>query len=398
MKFIGRVRFHTFKKLTQSLYFGSFILLACVILSLTIANSPLHDWFHSILTYPLGFENQNVQLKLSVEQWINDGLMAIFFLLVGAEIKRELIDGELSDKKKASLPILAAFGGAITPAIIYTIINIGGDTAHGWGIPMATDIAFALAAISLLGKSVPPSLKVFLAALAIIDDLMAIFVIAIFYTSDMNFSYLFYAGILTALLVIFNRLRISKLAFYLVPGVLIWYFILHSGVHATIAGVIVAFTIPLNISKKESPIRYLETKIDKFVNFLIIPVFALANTNIAYVEGMFSGLFTKLGLGIMLGLLVGKVVGITLTCFLAVKSKIGILPDGASWKHMIGLGLLAGIGFTMSIFVSLLSFGKNAEYIDEAKFSILVTSVMAGVIGYWVLKLVSKGKQYSSPE
>lgn len=384
-----KINLQSFKNFTQSAYFGSFVLFSCVVISLIIANTPLAEGFHHLLETQIGFENEAIQLRFSVEAWINDGLMAIFFLLVGLEIKRELVEGELSSIRKAALPIMSAFGGAMVPAIIFFAFNYGKETVHGWGIPMATDIAFALAAISLLGKAVPPSLKIFLAALAIVDDLIAILVIAFFYTNELHLIYLFYASAILAVLVIFNRLNVTNYWAYIIPGVFVWYFVHHSGIHATIAGVAVAFTLPTNTTAKASPLEKLEHLLETPVNFFIIPLFALINTNITYVDGMFEGLFTSLGLGISLGLLVGKTLGISLTCLVATKFNIGSLPEHATWSHIIGVGLLAGIGFTMSIFVSLLSFDDIA-FVNEAKFSILITSCLAGILGYQVLKRISK--------
>ncbi len=384
-----KINLKAFKDFSKSTYFGSSILFLCVIISLIIANSSLADNFQALLDYSIGFENTFIQLKFSTESWINDGLMAIFFLLVGLEIKRELVEGELSSPKKAALPIMAAFGGALVPAAIYFFINMNQETVHGWGIPMATDIAFALAVISLLGKSVPASLKIFLAALAIVDDLIAILVIAIFYSEDISFIYLLYATIIITVLVVFNRLKIKNLFFYIIPGIFVWYFVHHSGIHATIAGVAVAFTLPTNDTDIESPLEKLERLIGNPVSFIVIPLFALANTNITYVSGMLDGLFSPLGLGILLGLLFGKTIGISIVCFIATKLKIATLPEHSTWSHMIGVGLLAGIGFTMSIFISLLSF-EDAYHINEAKFSVLITSTLAGIIGFWHLKRVSK--------
>lgn len=384
-----KINLQAFKDFSRSTYFGSAVLFSCVIISLVIANTPLADDFQALLDYAIGFENETVQLKFSTESWINDGLMAIFFLLVGLEIKRELVEGELSSFKQAALPIFAAIGGAVVPAAIYFIINMNEDTVHGWGIPMATDIAFALAVISLLGKSVPASLKIFLAALAIVDDLIAILVIAVFYSEDLHLNYLLYASAIISGLVILNRFRVKNIFLYIIPGVFVWYFVHHSGIHATIAGVAVALTLPTNDTDIESPLERLEHLLGNPVNFVIIPLFALANTNITYVSGMLEGLFSPLGLGILLGLLFGKTIGISLVCFIATKLKIATLPEHSTWSHMIGVGLLAGIGFTMSIFISLLSF-EDAYHINEAKFSILITSTLAGIIGFWHLKRVSK--------
>ncbi len=368
---------------------GGIILFICVVVSLVLANSPLGASFERLLNTSLGFETEAVHLKYSVALWINDGLMAIFFLLVGLEIKRELVSGELSTPRQALLPILCAFGGAVVPAGIYLLVNQGTETVSGWGIPMATDIAFALAVVAMLGKRVPVSLKIFLAALAIVDDLIAILVIAIFYSAELHTVYLLYALAILVLLVIFNRMGVKSLAFYLIPGLFIWYFIHHSGIHATIAGVVTAMTIPLAIKGKgEPPLLKLEHALTTPVNYLIVPLFALANTNIRFEDGMLEGLASPLGIGIILGLLLGKPVGIFLMTKLAIVLRIGSMPQGASWTQIVGIGLLAGIGFTMSIFIALLSFSDNL-LIAEAKFSILVASLLSGVIGYILLNRVA---------
>ncbi|MHA6727489.1 Na+/H+ antiporter NhaA [Chryseobacterium sp. A301] len=377
-------------KITQ--YFKNFLhhnqssgilLLFCVFLSLMIANSSLGPSFEDLLNYELG--------PYSISMWINDGLMAIFFLLVGLEIKREIVEGELSSFKNASLPIVAALGGMSVPALIYILFNAGTDTQNGWAIPMATDIAFSLAIISLLGKSVPTSIKIFLAALAIVDDLGAIVVIALFYTEQLHLNYLLICLGITVLLVLLNYFKVKKHVFYLIPGIFLWYCMHHSGIHATIAGVILAFTIPTNVSETEiSPLEKLEGKLHLPVSFIIMPLFALANVNIALEAGMVDGLFTNFGYGIILGLFVGKVVGINLFSFLAIKFKLSSLPDKSNWSQMIGTGLLAGIGFTMSIFIALLSFKGHPELQAEAKFAILVASLIAGLTGYMILKSVGK--------
>lgn len=373
--------------------FGGILLFTCVIISLIIANSSLGKSFENFLNYEIGYESSSLDLKYSILLWVNDGLMAIFFLLVGLEIKKELVSGELSSPKKAALPILAAIGGVAFPALIYTVFNRGLETAGGWGIPMATDIAFALAIISMLGKNVPISLKVFLAALAIVDDLMAILVIAIFYSTGLSFTYLLYAAAIFIVLIIMNRMGVRNLAFYLIPGLFIWYFIHHSGIHATIAGVLVAMTIPSNaLNGKESPLEMLEHKISFPVNYMIMPLFALVNTNIEFVDGMVEGLFTPLGLGIICGLMIGKPIGITLVSWIAVKLNIGSMPDKASWMQVIGVGLLAGIGFTMSIFISILSFMGEDLIMAEAKFSILIASLLSGILGSILLVSVNKKK------
>ena len=381
-----------FKEFLQSEFAGGIILLGCVIISLILANSSLGPGLETLLETRLGFIYGAVDLDYSVLTWINDGLMVIFFLMVGLEIKRELVEGELSSPKQAAMPIMAALGGVIIPASIYFIFNKGTETAGGWGIPMATDIAFALAIVTMLGKKVPLSLKIFLAALAIVDDLMAIMVIAVFYTSELHQNYLIYAGLLFAMLVVFNRLGVKKIYMYLIPGVFIWYFVHHSGIHATIAGVLVAMTLPTTPDATESPLEKLEHMLVKPVSFLIMPIFALANTNIKFEEEMIAGLTTPLGLGIILGLFLGKPIGITLISWISVKLKISSLPDKSGWMQIVGVGFLAGIGFTMSIFISVLSFTGQHLLLSEAKFSVLVASILSGITGSLILSAIAKKK------
>ncbi|MCI0922225.1 Na+/H+ antiporter NhaA [Sphingobacterium rhinopitheci] len=379
------INLNVFKDFFKSSNAGGILLFICVILSLLIANSPLAISLQEFLDLKVGYESASIHLNYSILLWINDGLMAIFFLLVGLEIKREIVEGELSSPKKASLPILCAVGGAIVPAIIYLGLNAGQTTSSGWGIPMATDIAFALAVINLLGNRIPSSLKIFLAALAIVDDLIAILVIAFFYSSGIEVSYLMYAGIGLVVLILMNRFNVLNPYLYLIPGVFIWYFIHHSGIHATIAGVLVAMTLPTNDTNLESPLERLEHALVKPVNFIIIPLFAFANTNITLESTMVSGLISDLGLGIALGLLLGKPVGILLVSYICTKLRVSSLPEGSSWGHILGVGLLAGIGFTMSIFIAILSFNDPTN-IAEAKLSILITSLIAGIVGYLVLR------------
>lgn len=311
--------------------------------------------------------------------------MAVFFLLVGLEIKKEIVAGELSTTKKALLPVLCAIGGAVTPAVIYALFNNGRETADGWGIPMATDIAFALAIMSMLSKRVPASLKIFLAALAIADDLMAIVVIALFYAGEIHTQYVLYAVVVILLMLVLNRLKVHNLFCYLIPGVFLWYFIHHSGIHATVAGVLTALFIPVAIEGKSSPLQRLEHFLSQPVNLLIVPIFAFCNTNITFESGMPAALFTPLGLGIILGLLTGKPLGILLVSWLGTKTRICHLPEKATWRHMLGTGLLAGIGFTMSIFMALLSFADE-HLIAQAKFSVLCGSVISAAIGFLILK------------
>lgn len=378
-----------FKKFIHNSQSSGILLILCVAVSLLIANSSLGPAFQNLLDTKIGTEM--FQLNYPISIWINDGLMAIFFLLVGLEIKREIVEGELSSLKNASLPIVAAVGGMVVPALIYFLFNTGTEYANGWAIPMATDIAFSLAIISLLGKSVPVSLKIFLTALAIVDDLGAIMVIAIFYTDQIHWNYMGLSALMVALLVVLNFFNVKKHIFYLIPGVLLWYFMHHSGIHATIAGVLLAFTIPTNVSTTEiSPLEKLEQQLHLPVSFLIMPIFALANTNITFKAGMVDGLFSSLGYGIILGLFLGKLVGINLFSYIFVKLKISNLPLNSTWPQMIGTALLAGIGFTMSIFIALLSFKGHPEIQDEAKFAILIASLLAGLSGYLILKYSSK--------
>lgn len=368
------------------------LLILCVIIALIIANSGFGGYFEDFLGQQFGAELSGLNFRYPLRSWINDGLMAIFFLLVGLEIKREMIGGELSSIRKASLPILAACGGVLVPALIYFTINARTETAAGWGIPMATDIAFAIAIVSMLGSKVPPSLKIFLSALAIVDDLMAILVIALFYSTDIHLSYLLYAGAILVLLLVFNRMKVRTLVMYLIPGVFVWYFIHHSGVHATIAGVLIALVIPAGSGLAESPLEYLAHKLVNPVNFIIMPLFALANTNIRFEAGMFSGLTSALGLGIVVGLVVGKPVGITLLSWIVVKSGIAKLPTKATWMNIIGVGMLGGIGFTMSIFIALLSFSDYPMILSQAKFAILTASIFSGTLGYFWLSWFAKRK------
>ncbi|PTT40645.1 Na+/H+ antiporter NhaA [Chryseobacterium sp. HMWF028] len=381
-----------------SLYFKNFfdnsqssgiILIFCVLISLLIANSSAAENFQHFLDQEVGTHLFGLEYPVSI--WINDGLMAIFFLLVGLEIKRELVEGELSSFKNASLPIFAAVGGMLVPAVTYSIFNTGTEYSNGWGIPMATDIAFSLAIISMLGKKIPNSIKIFLAALAIVDDLGAILVIAVFYTEQIHWSYLLLSFGVTALLFILNFLKVTKTIFYIIPGLFLWYFLHHSGIHATIAGVLLAFSIPTNASNVEiSPLEKLEHQLHIPVSFLIMPIFALTNTNITFSSEMVAGITSTLGLGIICGLVLGKLIGINLFSLIAIKLKLSSLPQNSNWLQMIGVGLLAGIGFTMSIFIALLSFKGEIEIQDEAKFAILIASFIAAIAGFTILSISSK--------
>ncbi|GEJ43433.1 MULTISPECIES: Na+/H+ antiporter NhaA [unclassified Chryseobacterium] len=378
-----------FKKFFSNSQSSGIILIFCVLISLLIANSTLAEGFQHFLDKEVGTHLFGLEYPVSI--WINDGLMAIFFLLVGLEIKRELVEGELSSFKNASLPIFAAVGGMLVPAVIYSIFNTGTEYSNGWGIPMATDIAFSLAIISMLGKKIPNSIKIFLAALAIVDDLGAILVIAVFYTEQIHWSYLLLSFGVTALLFILNFLKVTKTVFYIIPGLFLWYFLHHSGIHATIAGVLLAFSIPTNASNVEiSPLEKLEHRLHIPVSFLIMPIFALTNTNITFSNEMVAGATSTLGLGIICGLVLGKLLGINLFSLIAIKLKLSSLPQNSTWLQMMGVGLLAGIGFTMSIFIALLSFKDEIQIQDEAKFAILIASFIAAVAGFIILSLSSK--------
>lgn len=382
---------NSFQKLIDSGQAGGALLILCVIISLIIANTFANEPFKNLLNIELGFETPTIHLKYSLLNWINDGLMAVFFFAIGIEIKQECIYGHLANYKVASVPILAAIGGAIFPAIIYAVLNRNSDTAAGWGIPMATDIAFALAVLGLVGKLVPTALRVLLSTLAVVDDLLAILVIAVFYSSNIHWVNLGIAIGIFAVLLLFNKFGVQKVIFYIIPGVLMWYFIHHSGIHATIAGVLTALTIPAG-PKKGSILQKLEHSLAIPVGFIIMPMFALANTNIHFEAAMISGVVGTLGLGIIIGLVLGKPFGIMLFSLLSVKFNIGKLPKGILWRHIVGIGLLAGIGFTMSIFIALLSFGDSL-YGAEAKFAILIASLLSGIGGFVYLKRVISNKK-----
>lgn len=358
---------------------GGVILLLATALSLYFSNIAGGEHF-------VAFWNQHLGSH-TLAEWINDGLMAIFFLLIGLELEREIFIGELSDLKTASLPIFGALGGMIVPAGIFLLLNFGTPTQAGAGIPMATDIAFAVGILSLLGKRVPASLKVFLTALAVIDDLGAILVIAIFYTDNLSLLNLGIAlGIWAVLFVMGKYFKVRNLIPYLIGGVAMWYFMLHSGVHATIAGVLLAFAIPFGDGGEKSTSYLLQHFLHKPVAFFILPLFALANTCIPVESGWQQNLLHVSSIGIILGLVVGKPVGIWLFSYLSSKSGICKLPHGVKWKHIFATGFLGGIGFTMSIFITLLAY-DDIHIIDDSKMAILVASLIAGLIGFLSLKM-----------
>lgn len=376
---------NTFKAFFDSAKSSGILLIICTIVSLVLANSILGANYLSLWQRYIG--------GLSVEHWINDALMAIFFLLIGLELERELYNGELSNFKKALLPIFAAIGGLTVPALIHFSLNAGTEAQAGIGIPMATDIAFALGVLALLGSGVPASLKVFLTALAVMDDLGAIIIIAVFYTAQLSLAYFIGALVIFGLLVVLNRFfRVMSLTPYLIGGAVLWFFMLKSGVHATIAGVLLAFAIPFSAKEDDtkSPSYKLEHFLHRPVAFVILPIFALANTGIVIGADWANSLASANNLGIIGGLVVGKPVGIVLLSFAAVTLGICRLPLDLNWKHIVGAGLLGGIGFTMSIFITNLAFVGNAETINAAKMAILLASLSAGTIGFLWLNLLGK--------
>ena len=367
-----------FKEFFESEKTAGFILIFCTALSLLLSNSSfseqyLHFWHTDIAKKPLEF-------------WINDGSMTIFFLLVGLEIEREIYVGELSTFKNALLPLIAAIGGMMVPALIHTFFNYNTATQAGVGIPTATDIAFSLGILSLLGNKVPVSLKILLTAIAIIDDLGAIVVIALFYSKGFYFSYFLGAMGIFAIMLVMNRLKIYRIWMYLILGVGMWYCMLNSGIHATITGVLLAFAIPFGNGDEKSPSFNLQHYLHYPVAFIILPIFALANTGIVFSADWTQNLWRNNSLGIYLGLVLGKPLGIVVFSLAAIYWGICTLPEDISKKHLIGVGFLAGIGFTMSIFITLLAFTDNNAVIVNSKIAVLLASITAGMVGYIILK------------
>jgi NhaA family Na+:H+ antiporter len=360
---------------------GGFALIVCTIFSLILSNSGLANEYINLWCFQIG--------QHPVEYWINDGLMTFFFLLIGLELVREIYFGELNNLKNAILPIFAAFGGMIIPAGFYLILNIGSITQSGAGIPMATDIAFAVGILSLLGNHVPISLKVFLTALAVIDDLGAIIVIALFYSKSVIIVNLFIALGIYTLLFILNRLKVKNLTPYIIGGIAMWFFMLNSGIHPTITGVLLAFVIPFGNDNEKSPSFVLQRFLHKPVSFIILPLFALANTAIMLHSGWHTALVHNYTMGIGIGLLFGKPIGIFLFSFLTVKLKLGKLPLDLNWNNILGVSFLGGIGFTMSIFITLLAY-SDFQQIENAKIMILLSSFIAGTIGFIFLKSTLK--------
>ncbi len=365
------------------------VLLFAAIIALFISNSNLADLYFSTLNKYLFIGINNFGLKLSVIHWINDALMAIFFFFVTLEIKREFLQGELSNIKQALLPIIAAVGGMLVPALFYVFINFGdSETLKGWAIPSATDIAFSLGVLSLLGKRVPLSLKVFLTALAIIDDLGAIVIIALFYSGDLSIKYLLLMLVAFIILLLINKFKIKKFLPYLIVGLFLWDFTHNSGIHATIAGVLLAMTIPHRKKEKDfSLLIKIEHAISPYVAFGIMPLFAFANAGVS-LEGLtFASLLNKVPLGILLGLFVGKQLGVFVFSYMSIKAKIAQMPSDTSWYNFYGVGVLTGIGFTMSLFVGNLAFAENIQYMDGVKIGVLTGSLLSTLFGYFLILL-----------
>ncbi len=398
--------FHSFRKFLHLESSSGILLLLALAIALLWANSPWSSAYFQILEWPVGIKVGELVYTQSFHHWINDGLMTLFFFVVGLEIKRELVAGELASVKRAAFPMIAALGGMIVPALIYSTFNYGTEESKGWGIPMATDIPFALGILALLGSRIPNSLKVFLTALAIIDDLGSVLVIALFYTKAISWSGLGYASIIFGILITLNRFNVRRPIGYLTLGILLWYFLLRSGVHGTIAGVLVAWTIPAisPINKKsfasscrgilgcesvQPPLQRMEETLHPWTSYVILPLFALANAGVQIESGLFHSLLDSVSVGVFLGLLVGKPLGIFTACWIALKFGFPRLSGGVDWRHLLGVGMLGGIGFTMSIFISGLAF-PGSGLLDTAKISVFLASILSGLLGWTWLRLVSK--------
>ena len=365
------------------------VLLFAAVIALFISNSNFSDLYFSTLNKYIFIGINKFGLKLSVIHWINDALMAIFFFFVTLEIKREFLQGELSNVKQALLPIIAAVGGMLVPALVYVYINFGdAETLNGWAIPSATDIAFSLGVLSLLGRRVPLSLKVFLTALAIIDDLGAILIIALFYSGDLSIKYLSLMLIAFLILLVINKFNVKKFLPYLVVGLFLWDFTHNSGIHATIAGVLLAMTIPHRKKEKDfSLLIKIEHAISPYVAFGIMPLFAFANAGVSLDGLSFSSLLDKVPLGIVLGLFLGKQLGVFIFSYISIKLKIAQMPNNSNWFNFYGVGVLTGIGFTMSLFVGNLAFVENMQYMDGVKIGVLTGSLLSSLFGYFLILL-----------
>lgn len=367
---------------------GGIVLALSALLAMMVANSPLYDLYNAFIHAPVVVQVGNFEIAKDAHHWINDGLMAVFFFLVGLELKREALIGELSDVKQIVLPALCAVGGMAAPALVYTLLNQGdAEAMKGWAIPTATDIAFAIGVLSLLGNKVPNALKVFLVSIAIFDDLGAIIIIALFYTSELSMISLGVAAICLPFLFLLNRLNVTRLTPYLLIGLILWAAMLKSGVHATLAGVLLAFFIPLRSKKdpEHSPLEELEHDLHNTVAFGILPLFAFANAGISLAGTSTDELMHGVPLGIALGLFIGKQIGVMIPVFLVVKLGLAKLPTGTTFMQIYGVSLLCGIGFTMSLFISGLAFGGIPEDYDP-RLGIILGSLISGIIGYLILR------------
>ena len=368
------------------------LLFVAAIVAILVENSFLSDLYSKLLHSSININIYNFSIEKDLHHWINDGLMAIFFLLIGLEIKRELVQGHLSTREQFSLPAVAAIGGITIPAIIYISLNFGNEvTTNGWAIPTATDIAFALGVVTLLGNKIPISLKVTLVAIAIIDDLIAIIIIASFYASDLSINYLFFAAIATFILFVLNNRKINNLSPYVILGILLWVFVLKSGIHASLAGVLLAQFIPMKPkdTSAHSPLYKLEHSIEPWVNFIILPIFAFANAGVSFSGMKLNLLWDPVTLGIILGLFFGKQIGVMLFTYLGSILKICKLPSDISWAQYYGLSLVTGIGFTMSLFIGSLAF-TDPEYQTSVRLGVLIASLLAGIFGYLTLRFTTK--------
>ncbi len=388
---IRNVKFDLFKDFIESEKSSGYILVLLTIVSLVITNSNIGPDYLKFFQSYFNLSFSDIQLKYSIEHWINDGLMVIFFLLVGLEIEREIYVGELSTLKKASLPAIAALGGMLIPAGIHFLFNAGTPSQRGFGIPMATDIAFTLGVLSLLGNRVPFSLKIFITALAIIDDIGAIVIIAFFYSDNLSMMYLLGSLGAFLFLLFMNKVNINLITPYVIIGIVMWFLMLKSGVHSTIAGVLLAFAIPFRKTGVKNISLILEKRLHKPVAFIILPLFALANTAILIPDNIISSLTATNSIGIIFGLVFGKPIGILVLSYIAVKIGIAQLPENINWQLLLGAGCLAGIGFTMSIFITNLAFNE-INLITTSKLSIIVASTVAAVLGLLVLKYTTRSK------
>lgn len=371
---------------------GGIVLLAATVAALVWANSPLAASYGSVWDTTFGFELGAIDLRMDLHHWINDGLMTLFFFVVGLEIKRELVTGELNDARKAVIPVVAAIGGMVVPALVFVVFNAGGAGAAGWGIPMATDIAFAMGVLALLSERIPAGLKIFLLSLAIVDDIGAILVIALFYSSGIGFGWLAVAVSLLTAIVVLGRRGVAAIPIYVVLGVAVWLATLQSGVHATIAGAILGLLTPARTRPGEemSVAERLEGLLHPWTSFLVVPLFALANAGVALsLDGIADALASSISIGVALGLVVGKTAGISAATWLAVRTGLGRLPDEVRWRHIFGAATVAGIGFTVSLFITALAFDERA-LIAEAKIGVLLGSFVAGLAGAAILATGSK--------